>query len=108
MTDTHCSNCTAPDNKVTYQQTLQLLNTVFGAGLGWGVFGAGLASTLSQWVSGVLLVALLFKKQLLRLPDLLQPPTKDELMPYAQKGVVLTLRMIITYGKWDDRLLMCV
>jgi Na+-driven multidrug efflux pump len=69
------------------------------AGFDWGVAGAALAATISQWVSCVMLLSLMFKRQLLHAADLLQPPRWHEVVPYLWKGAVLALRMVITFGE---------
>ena len=68
-------------------------------GLNWGVWGAALAATISQWVSCVLLVSLMFERRLLGLRDLMLPPQWHEVVPYLWKGAVLAFRMIITFGE---------
>jgi Na+-driven multidrug efflux pump len=73
-----------------------MLNT---AGFDWGVAGAALAATISQWVSCVMLLSLMFKRQLLHAADLLQPPRWHEVVPYLWKGAVLALRMVVTFGE---------
>jgi len=69
------------------------------AGLDWGVWGAGLAATISQWASSLLLISLLFRRKLLQAAQLLQPPQAHEVVPYIWKGLVLALRMVITFGE---------
>jgi Na+-driven multidrug efflux pump len=67
--------------------------------LNWGVAGAALAATISQWVSCIMLLSLMFKRQLLHAADLLQPPRWHEVVPYLWKGAVLALRMVVTFGE---------
>uniref|UniRef100_A0A383W375 Protein DETOXIFICATION n=1 Tax=Tetradesmus obliquus TaxID=3088 RepID=A0A383W375_TETOB len=74
------------------------LTPLFILGFDWGVAGAALAATISQWVSCVMLLSLMFKRQLLHAADLLQPPRWHEVSPYLWKGAVLALRMVVTFG----------
>eukprot|EP00882_Tetradesmus_deserticola_P004741 GHRQ01004996.1.p1 GENE.GHRQ01004996.1~~GHRQ01004996.1.p1 ORF type:complete len:364 (+),score=144.71 GHRQ01004996.1:1474-2565(+) len=75
------------------------LTPLFILGFKWGVAGAALAATISQWVSCVMLLSLMFRRQLLRAADLLQPPRWHEVVPYLWKGAVLALRMVVTFGE---------
>jgi hypothetical protein len=45
-----------------------------------------------------MLVGLMFRKRLLRLPDLLTRPAWEEVVPYLSQGVMLAFRMILTMG----------
>lgn len=73
---------------------------LFGpAGMNWGVWGAGLAATISQWVSCTILVTLMFHRKLLSTADLVLPPQWQEVVPYLWKGAVLAFRMLVTFGE---------
>lgn len=69
-------------------------------GLNLNVYGAGLAATLSTWVSCVVLIGLMLKRGVLHPTDLAKPPTKEEVVPYLWKGAVLAFRMIVTMGEF--------
>jgi len=68
-------------------------------GLNLNVYGAGLAATLSTWVSCIILIGLMLKRQVLHPADLAKPPTVDEVVPYLWKGAVLAFRMTVTFGE---------
>lgn len=69
------------------------------AGLDLNVYGAGLAATLSTWVSCITLIGLMLRRKVLNPADLASPPTQAEVVPYLWKGAVLAFRMIVTFGE---------
>jgi hypothetical protein len=68
-------------------------------GLNLNVYGAGLAATLSTWVSCITLIVLMLRRKVLDPADLASPPTKAEVVPYLWKGAVLAFRMVVTFGE---------
>eukprot|EP00197_Chlamydomonas_leiostraca_P002935 CAMPEP_0202858174 /NCGR_PEP_ID=MMETSP1391-20130828/817_1 /ASSEMBLY_ACC=CAM_ASM_000867 /TAXON_ID=1034604 /ORGANISM="Chlamydomonas leiostraca, Strain SAG 11-49" /LENGTH=615 /DNA_ID=CAMNT_0049537061 /DNA_START=313 /DNA_END=2161 /DNA_ORIENTATION=+ len=78
--------------------TSLVLNVVFIYGLGMGVYGSGLATTLAQYVSCGALCVLLVRKDMLRLADLARPPPLASVWPLLRKGLVLAVRNIISFG----------
>jgi Na+-driven multidrug efflux pump len=72
---------------------------VAAAGLDLSVYGAGLAATLSTWVSCITLIGLMLRRKVLDPADLASPPTRAEVVPYLWKGAVLAFRMIVTFGE---------
>uniref|UniRef100_A0A1D1ZX61 Protein DETOXIFICATION n=1 Tax=Auxenochlorella protothecoides TaxID=3075 RepID=A0A1D1ZX61_AUXPR len=65
---------------------------------GWGVLGAGLATSLSHWVTVAVLGALVIRKGHLRPRDLLRPPDLAEVLPLLRAGVLLSTRMMLAMG----------
>lgn len=63
------------------------------------MFGAGLAATLSTWVSCAILIGLMFQRRVVLVADLAAPPQRAEVVPYLWKGAVLAFRMIVTFGE---------
>lgn len=63
------------------------------------MYGAGLAATLSTWVSCITLIGLMLRRKVLDPADLASPPTRAEVVPYLWKGAVLAFRMIVTFGE---------
>jgi hypothetical protein len=76
---------------------------VAAAGLDLNVYGAGLAATLSTWVSCITLIGLMLRRKVLDPADLASPPTRAEVVPYLWKGAVLAFRMIVTFGEQGCR-----
>lgn len=76
-----------------------ILCAILCAGLNLNVYGAGLAATLSTWVSCITLIGLMLKRKVLDPADLAVPPKKTEVVPYLWKGAVLAFRMIVTFGE---------
>lgn len=74
------------------------------AGLNLNVYGAGLAATLSTWVSCITLIGLMVQRKVLDPADLQKPPTKAEVVPYVWKGAVLAFRMVVTFGELGSKL----
>jgi hypothetical protein len=72
---------------------------LFTTGLNLNVYGAGLAATLSTWVSCITLIGLMLRRKVLNPADLASPPTKAEVVPYLWKGAVLAFRMVVTFGE---------
>jgi hypothetical protein len=62
------------------------------------VFGAGLAATLSTWVSCAILLVSMFQRGVVSSADLATLPRKHEVVPYLKKGAVLAFRMVVTFG----------
>eukprot|EP00879_Flechtneria_rotunda_P008430 GHRR01008831.1.p1 GENE.GHRR01008831.1~~GHRR01008831.1.p1 ORF type:complete len:403 (+),score=118.67 GHRR01008831.1:1447-2655(+) len=85
-----------------------VLTPLFIIGFDWGVWGAGMAATLSLWLSTCVLIGLMFKHKLLHLSDVLQPPKLHEVVPYLWKGLVLALRMVVTYGMVLSSSTLCI
>ncbi len=68
-------------------------------GLQWGVMGSGLASSISNWITTVVMVGLLLRKGLLRPKELMVPPALADVLPLLRSGVVLSARVVITFGE---------
>ncbi|KAF5829359.1 hypothetical protein DUNSADRAFT_16193 [Dunaliella salina] len=85
-----------------------VLNLLFIYGCGWGVWGSALATTLAQYVSSVSLCVLLVQKDMLKLPDLFRPPSLLSILPLLRRGVVLTLRNVISFGMVMYASVLCV
>lgn len=68
------------------------LDIVFVFVLGWGVTGAGAATSIGMFVNAAVLYARIVQKKLLRPAHLLTPPTWDRLRPMLRTGVALQLR----------------
>jgi Na+-driven multidrug efflux pump len=77
------------------------------SGLNLNVYGAGLAATLSTWVSCITLVGLMLKRKVLDPADLAVPPTGAEIVPYLWKGAVLAFRMVVTFGEQQGTVCAC-
>lgn len=58
-----------------------LLDLLFMFKFGWGAFGAGLATSVSQYVSAIVLVALLLKQGRLLPQHLSRLPPLNEALP---------------------------
>jgi hypothetical protein len=69
------------------------------SGLGWGVVGCALATTLASAVSCSVLIGLLLKKGMLKLPDLFVPPSWEAIAPVLRAGLPLAFRNIISFGE---------
>lgn len=59
-----------------------------------GVAGAALATALSELASGATYMAMLFKKRLLSLKQLIQPPSLKSLLPLLVGGATMLLRQL--------------
>ena len=68
------------------------LDVAFVFGLGWGVFGAAVASSLAQAASLALLLALLAHRGHLRPNDLRELPRAKEMAPVLLAGAALSTR----------------
>lgn len=78
------------------------------AGFGWGVFGSGFATTLSNVVACVITVSLLVKKGFFDPRDMLKPPPMDDLVYMLRAGLLLSVRSVITFGMVLYASSMCV
>ncbi|MEW5309288.1 MAG: hypothetical protein WDW38_001184 [Sanguina aurantia] len=78
--------------------TSLVLNLAFIKGLGLGVYGAGLATTMAQIVSCTFLCSRMLSSGILRMEDLKVPPSAAAVMPMLRVGGILTLRNIISFG----------
>jgi Na+-driven multidrug efflux pump len=58
-----------------------ILDVVLMFGLGFGAGGAALATTVSQYISCFVLYRMLVKKDMLRVSDVMRPPSMARLMP---------------------------
>merc|ERR1719263_1753446 len=68
------------------------LDVAFVFGLGWGVFGAAVASSLAQAVSLALLLVLLAHRGHLRPNDLRELPRAKEMAPVLLAGAAISTR----------------
>lgn len=68
------------------------LDILFVFGLGWGVTGAGAATSIGMFVNAVVLYYRIIQKKLLTPSHLLQPPTWARLKPMLRTGVALQIR----------------
>lgn len=67
--------------------------------MGWGVYGAGLATTMAQIVSCTFLCSRMLSSGILKVEDLKVPPSAAAVMPMLRVGGILTLRNIISFGE---------
>ncbi|GAX79955.1 hypothetical protein CEUSTIGMA_g7394.t1 [Chlamydomonas eustigma] len=74
------------------------LNIVFLHGLGWGVPGAALATTLASVVSPSIMLLLLLRKGMLKLKDMSTPPTLLAVVPMLRSAIPLMTRTLISLG----------
>lgn len=76
-------------------------------GLGWGVVGAALATSLSHWVTIAILFAMVVKKGYLRPNDLARPPTWQAVAPMLRNGVLLSTRSLLAMSMlmWATKLI---
>ena len=63
-----------------------LLDLLFMFQFGWGAWGAGLATSVSQYISALVLVALLLKQGRLRPHHLARLPPLSEALPVLKVG----------------------
>ena len=70
------------------------LDMAFVFGLGWGVFGAAVASSVAQATSLALLLGLLLRRGHLRAGDLRELPRAREMAPVLLAGAALSTRSI--------------
>lgn len=75
-----------------------VLSASRNAGFGWGVFGSGLATTISNWVAASITLGLLIKKGHLRPADMAKLPPAAEVVPMLRAGMLLSIRSIIAFG----------
>ena len=76
-------------------------------GLGWGVVGAALATSLSHWVTLTILGGMVIAKGHLRLDDLLRVPAWRDVAPMLRSGVLLSTRSILAMSMlmWATKLI---
>lgn len=74
--------------------------------MGWGVYGAGLATTMAQIVSCIFLCSRMLSTGILKIEDLKTPPSWAEVLPMLRVGSILTLRNIISFGEFHRELLL--
>ena len=65
---------------------------IFGAKM--GVAGAALATAASEWAAGAAYVVLMMRKRLLRLRQLIQPPSLKALLPLIVGGSAMLIRQL--------------
>ncbi|EFN56262.1 hypothetical protein CHLNCDRAFT_57674 [Chlorella variabilis] len=82
-----------------------ILALVFG--LGWGVAGVGLATSLSHWVALTFLMANVLGRGYVKVGDLLRPPSWAEVAPMMKNGIFLSTRSLLAMGMlmWATRLI---
>lgn len=68
------------------------LDIIFVFVMGWGVTGAGAATSIGMFVNAAVLYTRIIQKKLLRPSHLLQAPTWARLKPMLRTGVALQLR----------------
>jgi Na+-driven multidrug efflux pump len=78
---------------------------VFGAG--WGVAGAGLATSLSHWTALAFLLANVLGRGYMKSTDLARPPAWREVAPMLRSGFFLSTRSLLAMGMlmWATRLI---
>ncbi|PSC70934.1 MATE efflux family isoform A [Micractinium conductrix] len=76
-------------------------------GLGWGVAGAGLATSLSHWLSIAFLLANVLGRGYMRPADLTRVPAWSEVSPMLRSGLFLSTRSLLAMGMlmWATRLI---
>ncbi|KAI7846376.1 hypothetical protein COHA_000087 [Chlorella ohadii] len=82
-----------------------LVTFVFGAG--WGVAGAGLATSLSHWVALAFLLTNVLGRGYVKPADLARPPAWSEVAPMLRSGFFLSTRSLLAMGMlmWATRLI---
>ncbi|KAI3426457.1 hypothetical protein D9Q98_008824 [Chlorella vulgaris] len=82
-----------------------ILVLVFG--LGWGVAGAGLATSLSHWAALSYLIGTVLSRGYMRFADLARPPAWRDVAPMLRNGVFLSTRSLLAMGMlmWATRLI---
>lgn len=75
-------------------------------GLGWGVTGAALATSLSHWATLLVLLGAVMRKGYLRPADLARPPAWAEVAPMLRNGVLLSTRSLLAMSMlmWATKL----
>lgn len=68
------------------------LDILFVFVFGWGVTGAGAATSIGMCVNAIVLYSKIIQKKLLQPSHLLQPPTWGRLRPMLRTGVALQIR----------------
>jgi Na+-driven multidrug efflux pump len=63
--------------------------------LGLGVTGAALATSLSHWLTLLILAGMVINKGYLQLPDLARPPRWEDVEPMLRNGLLLSTRSIL-------------
>lgn len=84
------------------------MNLVFLNVLHMGVMGAALAAVLSSCISCLTLWILLVRKGIVRVADVLVPPSKEAVTPLLRAGLPLALRNLISFGMVIYASLLCV
>ncbi|GAX82713.1 hypothetical protein CEUSTIGMA_g10139.t1 [Chlamydomonas eustigma] len=74
------------------------LNVFFLYGLGWGVAGAALATTMASCISTCIMMWLLFSKGMVKGTDIVAPPSFLALLPLMRAGLPLMLRNLTSLG----------
>ena len=85
-----------------------LMNLLFLNVLHLGVTGAALAAVLSSCVSCVTLWTLLIQKEIVRVEDIMVPPSKEAVLPLLRAGAPLAVRNLISFGMVIYASLLCV
>jgi hypothetical protein len=65
----------------------------------WGVVGAAMAASISQYISAGILLVLLVKRRLMNLSHLWEPPALGEVAPYMGQALVLAFRIVVAFGE---------
>lgn len=83
------------------------LDIAFIFWLGWGVKGAALATSLSHWLTLVILGTLVVRKGYLRLEDVATPPTVQQVAPMLRNGLLLSTRNMLAMAilMWATKLI---
>ncbi|BDA43468.1 Protein DETOXIFICATION 44, chloroplastic [Coccomyxa sp. Obi] len=75
-----------------------LMDILFIFGLGWGVAGAALATSFSQYVGVGAMLFLLHRKRILNFADMLRIPSFGDVAPLLRAGLAVSLRNVSTMG----------
>lgn len=83
------------------------LDVVLVFGLGWGVMGAAFATSLSHWVTILFLGAMVIRKGILTVPDLINLPAWEDVVPMLRNGFLLSTRSILAMSTliWATKLI---
>jgi putative MATE family efflux protein len=75
--------------------------------LGWGVTGAALATSLSHWVTILILSGMVVRKGYLKLSDLVRFPSSQDVTPMLKNGFLLSTRSILAMSilMWSTKLI---
>ena len=69
-------------------------------GLGWGVLGAALATSLGSLVQCATLWGTMLRRGLVKAPDMMTPPSWASVAPMMRAGVPLAARNVLSFSEF--------